>query len=163
MTRSKLALMVLVATLSGSGGGCIGRMAVTREVSKFNLEVTKEQWPREITFFVLHVFPAYPLAYLVDLFVVNSIEFWTGTNPVSGEQRLAKVGDTRIARGHDGEYAVSTLREDGSVDVHVYASDGSGHFLNLAQTKNGVAARDASGKWLGEITRDGVVSLADGS
>jgi hypothetical protein len=32
--------------------------------------------------------PVYGITSAVDLFVVNSIEFWTGQNPITGERAL---------------------------------------------------------------------------
>ncbi len=159
MRSPRAVLIGLVAVVSLTAHACIGRMAVTREVSKFNLGVTEDKWGRELTFFVLHVIPVYPLAYLADLWIVNSLEFWTGQNPVSGEARLARAGQRRIEHGPDGSLAVTTLRTDGSLDLELYASDGSAHFVNLARASGGVVASDGNGKELGRMRADGSIVL----
>ena len=68
--------------------GCMGGMAVSGMVSKFNLEVTDNKWGREAVFLGLYIIPVYEIAALVDLIVVNSIEFHTGTNPLSGKSAV---------------------------------------------------------------------------
>jgi hypothetical protein len=63
-------------------------------VQKFNLELTTDQWGRELTFVGLYIIPVYPFCTFADLFVVNSIEFWSGENPVSGESPLTLSSGT---------------------------------------------------------------------
>jgi len=163
MMRRLTWLIVLMALVSFSSNACIGRMAATREVSKANLRISDDKWPREVTFLVLHVIPVYPIAYIADVLVFNSVEFWTGVNPISGEQRLASAGDRRVVRGPAGEMAISTLREDGSIDIELYASDGSAGFVNLSRDADGIAARDVVGNVLGTLGYDGSLRLAAGS
>jgi hypothetical protein len=158
MRNRTIALIGSLAVVSVTASACIGRMAVTREVSKFNLSVTDEKWGRELTFFVLHVIPVYPLAYMADIWIVNSLEFWTGENPVSGEDRLARAGERRIERGADGSLAAATVREDGSLDLELYASDGSAHVVNLARARCGdVVASSPDGRELGRMHPDGSI------
>ena len=48
----------------------------------------------------------YPIASLVDALVLNSIEFWTGDNPMA-----SNIGKTQNVMGQDGRpYAVKTLK-----------------------------------------------------
>jgi hypothetical protein len=148
--RTLVTCLLLLAT-SLSSSACIGRFAVTGEVRKFNLEVTKDQWGREIVFLCLYIIPIYPLAGAVDLIIVNSIEFWSGENPVNGQPRLARSGDQRHATAPDGSEAISTLREDGSIDLELRAADGSVHFLNVVREEGGVVARDAQGRRLARV------------
>lgn len=76
--------MAVIAALGVSSlTGCMGQMATTGLVSKFNLEIVDNRYGREGMFLLLS--PVYGLAGTIDLFIFNSIEFWTGTNPVSGK------------------------------------------------------------------------------
>lgn len=160
MFRKLACLVALFAFVSTSSTGCIGRMAVTAEVMKFNLRVAETKWGREAVFLILYIIPVYGFAGLIDLVVVNSIEFWTGTNPVSGESRLAKVGDQKHVVGPDGGQAVSTLREDGSIDIEIREASGTEHFINLIRQDGGMMARDAEGQQLGRLDEHGAVHLA---
>ena len=155
--RAVLASLLLVLFAVGNTA-CIGRMAVSSQVRKFNLSAVEGKWPREILFLALYIIPVYPLAGAVDLIIVNSIEFWTGTNPVDGGARIAKAGDTRHVVAEDGSEAISTLRADGSIDIEVRAADGSVHFMNVVREDGEVVARDPHGRRVARVNPEtGVV------
>lgn len=146
---------VLLAALTLSNTACIGRMATSGRVMKFNLEVAETKWGRELVFLCLYIIPVYPLAGAIDLIIVNSIEFWTGTNPLSGEARLAfRPGDQKHVTAADGSQAISTLREDGSIDLEIRAADGSPHFLNVVREDGHMIARDANGQRIARVDPD---------
>ncbi|MFV0575431.1 MAG: DUF3332 domain-containing protein [Vibrio sp.] len=74
--------MALVATLGVSSlTGCMGHMETTGLVTKVNLMAVDNRYAREGLFILMS--PVYGIAAFADLLVVNSIEFWTGTNPIS--------------------------------------------------------------------------------
>ena len=141
-----LIVSILIAALGLSNTACIGRMAVSGKVMEFNLRVTEDKWGRELVFLCLYIIPVYGIAGLIDLIVVNSIEFWSGTNPVNGEPRLASFGTQKHVITADGSEAISTLREDGSIDIEIRAADGSVHFVNVVREDGRVVGRDATGQ-----------------
>lgn len=82
--KAKAVTMAVVTALGVSSlTGCMGQMATTGLVSKFNLEIVDNRYGREGVFLLLS--PVYGLTGAVDLFIFNAIEFWTGTNPISGK------------------------------------------------------------------------------
>lgn len=149
-----LCLPLLLSTLVT--GGCIGGMAVTGKVRQFNLDAARSRWAREVVFVALHIVPAYPIAAIADLIIVNAIEFHTGINPVSGKRRIARVGETRSVFA-DGVHAVSTLREDGSIDLVLVEADGTRHFVNLGADATRLVARDEAGRDLAAVPREGLI------
>ena len=85
----KLVLSLLLASFGVTfGSGCLGHFAITASVRKFNLETVEGQWSREILFLALYIVPVYPFCAFADIMVVNSIEFWTETNPFNGERAI---------------------------------------------------------------------------
>ncbi len=162
--RAVLASLLLVVFAMGNTA-CIGRMAVSGKVRAFNLEVVDGKWGHEIVFLALYIIPVYPLAGAIDLIIVNSLEFWTGTNPVDGGARIAKAGDTRHVMAEDGSEAISTLRSDGSIDIEVRAADGSVHFMNVVREDGQVVARNPEGQRVARVdtTTGRVEPLSDGS
>jgi hypothetical protein len=149
----RIAATLLIAAFGLSSTACIGRFATSGLVRKFNLTVVQDKWPHEIVFLLLYIIPVYPLAGLIDMIIVNSIEFWTGTNPIDGGPRVAgasvashQPGDTHYAVAADGSEAISTLREDGSIDFEIRAADGSTHFVNVVREDGQLVARDADGQ-----------------
>ena len=146
-----LIVSLLLVSLALVQTSCIGRFAVSGKVRKFNLEVTQDKWGREIVFLILYIIPIYPLAGLIDILIINSIEFWTGTNPVDGGERLARAGDQKHVVAADGSEAISTLREDGSIDIEIRTADGGVHFVNVVREAGHVVARDEHGARLARV------------
>jgi hypothetical protein len=142
-----VSLSLVIAT------GCIGRMALSGKVMKWNLEAAENKWGREVIFLCLYIIPVYPISGMIDLLIVNSIEFHTGTNPVSGEKRLARAGETRTVVAPDGTQSSSTLREDGSIDFEVTDPDGGVHSFNLQEHGDALVARDFQGHELARVRR----------
>lgn len=159
MTKRILAALCVVFFLSTSTG-CIGGMAVSGKVREFNLEVAENKWARELVFLILYIIPVYPIAGAIDLIIVNSIEFHSGTNPVSGKPRVAQAGDTHMEVADNGTVAISTLREDGSIDFVITTAEGQTHFVNIERGEDRAIARDANGEELGSVNRDGTLELA---
>lgn len=83
MKISALKLAVVAGLGLTSLTGCMGQMATTGLVSKFNLEVVDNRNARAGMFMLLS--PVYGIAGAADLFIFNTVEFWTGKNPISGK------------------------------------------------------------------------------
>src|SRR4029453_7808573 len=90
--RRAIGSLALAVLFPFSGPRTPGRFAMTGAVRKFNLDTAESQWGREILFLALYVVPVYPFCALADLMVVNSIEFWTETNPWDGEKAITLTG-----------------------------------------------------------------------
>lgn len=84
---------------------CIGSFGLFKGLLTWNKKVSNK-FVNEILFILLS--PAYAVCGVVDLFVLNTVEFWSGKNPI----RTADIGKTRQVWGQDGKlYAVKTLRD----------------------------------------------------
>jgi hypothetical protein len=64
--------------------GCFGSFKLTDLVYSWNGSVSDNKWVRWLVFLVMVIVPVYGIVLLVDAVVLNSIEFWTGDNPVHG-------------------------------------------------------------------------------
>ena len=144
MRRRITGLLLALAMLSITSLGCIGNFGLSGKVREFNLETSEDRWGREILFVVLYVIPVYPFAGLLDILIFNSVEFWTGKNPINGTPSVTPLS-SREVESEDGSRMLMTLREDRSIDVELEDADGQRYFMNLIQTPNGVAARDQAG------------------
>jgi hypothetical protein len=78
----KLLVVILTAAVLS---GCLGQMGLSGKVKKFNMEATEDRWGREGLFLGLYIIPVYEIAALLDLLIFNSVEFWTGTNPINNK------------------------------------------------------------------------------
>ncbi len=80
----KVAIKALaVAVFAASLTGCMGQMGTSAMVTKANLSVVDNRYGRAGLFMLLS--PVYGIAATADFFIFNTIEFWTGTNPITGK------------------------------------------------------------------------------
>lgn len=77
--------IVLILTISLLMG-CMGTGAVNGKVKEFNLKAVENRWGREGTFLALSVLWVYGVCEVLDLFIFNSIEFWSGSNFINGKK-----------------------------------------------------------------------------
>jgi hypothetical protein len=107
--------------------GCFGRFATTSAVQGFNLDISEGKWVREGVFIALYIVPVYPICAFADLFFINSIEFWTGTNPVSGEGALLTGAETYGGkRLPEGSWVLASSRgRDGTVLIVALPGEGA--------------------------------------
>lgn len=77
----KIVVLVLVATMAVMSVGCYGSFALTKKVYNWNGSLGNK-WVIELVYLVIS-YPVYGVAGFIDSVILNSIEFWTGTNPMS--------------------------------------------------------------------------------
>ena len=77
---------------------CIGSFALTQKVIKWNNQVGSK-FINELVFFAFWLIPVYEVTSIADLFVLNSIEFWSGNNPV--------LASTKIVETEQGNYYIA--------------------------------------------------------
>lgn len=65
---------------------CIGSFALTNKVLTWNNQVGSK-FINEVVFFAFWILPVYEVTSLADLIVLNSIEFWSGNNPVEASAK----------------------------------------------------------------------------
>ena len=101
MKRSKT--LVVCAMLGGSimFSSCIGSFGLWNNLKDWNQGVSNK-FVNELIFVAFHIVPVYEIAYLADALVLNSIEFWSGSNPT------ASIGEVKEVKGENGEYLVKT-------------------------------------------------------
>ena len=71
--------------------GCMGHMGVTKKLKKGNLSITENRWGREGIFLGFSVLWVYRITAILDLFVFNSVEFWSGENPITNQPALVNI------------------------------------------------------------------------
>lgn len=101
MRKNKVAIMCAIMSGSLMFSSCIGSFGLWSTLKDWNQGIGNK-FVNEIVFFAFHVVPVYEVAYIADIFVLNSIEFWSGSNPV------AEIGTVKTVKGENGEYLVKT-------------------------------------------------------
>lgn len=87
---------------------CIGSFALHGKLLNWNQGISNK-FVNELVFLALNIIPVYSACYMVDALVINSIEFWSGSNP------LASIGDVKKVKGENGNYLVETLENGYSI------------------------------------------------
>lgn len=105
MTRKATACLLLAASLTG----CLGHNGLVRKALQFNLTTAEHRWSREGLFVGMWVIPVYPLFYLADVLVLNSIEFWSGKNPINGKSPLVDVPRSQLDKLGLGNIEVTQI------------------------------------------------------
>ena len=72
--------MLVFAIIATSIMGCYGNFALTKKVYKFN-KTLGNKWINSIAMVVGG--PVYSCSVFIDVWILNLIQFWTGTNPLT--------------------------------------------------------------------------------
>ena len=89
---------ILATALASLCLGCIGTSGLGTRVKEFNLTTLENRWGREGMFLGLQALWVYRVCTVLDLFVFNSIEFWSGSNPITGKGALAELPPSEVQK-----------------------------------------------------------------
>lgn len=133
ITFGLLAISTLTLTT-----GCFGTYGLTKKVYKWNEKVTDSNFANSLIMWGLIIIPVYEISLLVDLVIINTIEFWSGSNPMAMNEGET---DTQIVASGDKVYEVTASKNQfhieqikgadagQSVDL-VYHSNEAAWYLN---------------------------------
>jgi hypothetical protein len=140
-TRHVIAVtLVCASTLFGSSG-CFGSFWTLSRLYHWNSTVEENKFARWGIFVATMVVPIYPSAAIFDMIFTNTVEFWTGRNPMA-----ANDGTTRMVHTEDGEDVSMSLRDDGAVDVAIRAPSKPDLHLIVRPEGDSLAAYDDQGR-----------------
>lgn len=153
---NKAARAALAGVLALAVTGCYGPFNLTRKLHKWNGEIG-EKWVNEAAFVGMVVFPVYFFATLGDAIVFNSVEFWTGKNPVTAKS-------TRTIQDGDRTAVLTYSPEDRRLRVDQFEKGRPAGTVIVEPSAQGMAARSADGVLLATArTRDGRLVAEDAS
>lgn len=81
---------------------CIGSFSLTKQVMSWNKQVGSK-FLNEVVFFAFWVLPVYEVTALCDVLVINSIEFWSGNNPLTASTKVIDTDNGRYIVECDGK------------------------------------------------------------
>jgi hypothetical protein len=150
--------MLVAALLGGSlmMQSCIGSFSLWTGLRDWNMGVS-DKFVNEVVFLAFHIVPVYEVAYVADALVLNSIEFWSGANPV------ADFG-TKQVKGENGDYTI-TARADGYTIVKDGEADKALDLVYNAEDRTWNAVAEGETYELLTMNEDGsaTLKLQDGS
>lgn len=101
--KKRFFTVAAVTAISGSllFSSCIGSFSLSNKLLAWN-QTIDNKFVNELVFFAFWIVPVYEISILADILVINSIEFWSGDNPV-------QAGIVKQVQGTNGTYTVETL------------------------------------------------------
>lgn len=98
---------------------CYGPFNLTRNVYHWNSGIkgsgeVNDKWMKELVFFGMIVIPVYMFSALLDAFIFNSIQFWSGDNPIKASD-LGRDGQTKVVRLGDATVRWTPMEEGATV------------------------------------------------
>jgi Domain of unknown function (DUF3332) len=157
-------LIVFLLAFSLLASGCYGSFALTKKLYEFNGAV-QDRFVRSIVTAVMILLPVYWFGGAVDWVLFNTIEFWTGKNPMTEEIiKLPSKGKKRSSMDED-LYVQTLYRTDRGLETKLDAYR-QGHLIkSLAihlQEGSPVVTADLRWAETGVSEQYTVQQLADG-
>jgi hypothetical protein len=154
--RSAVAIALLLL-FGQSTAACWGKFNLTRKLWGFNNTASDSKWLKWLLFLGLTIIPIYEIAALADALVLNSIEFWSGQNPVTANEMRE---DTRVVEGK----TVHTVMTAEKLRIEIAEPGKELRVVEITAEGDGAVARDRAGKILSQLASapDGQVVVSDG-
>ena len=107
--------IICLAAFSMTFQSCIGSFRLTQSVMKWNNQVGSK-FLNELVFFAFWILPVYEVTALSDILVINSIEFWSGKNPLTASTKVVDTDSGKYLIACDGKgYTVTNQTTKESV------------------------------------------------
>jgi hypothetical protein len=123
--KTFILLTVLASFLMVSMFGCYGNFSLTRKLYTWNGTVG-DKFINNLVFWILMWIPVYSAASTIDFVLLNTIEFWTGTNPMAmndGEQVI------KYAQNDDKTFKITIAKNN--IQVQEIAGPNAGNQVEL--------------------------------
>ncbi len=118
---------------------CYGSYGLTTKLYKWN-GTLGNKWLNSCVHFLMWIIPVYPIcAGLIDGLVLNTVEFWSGSNPVAS-------GDTYYEKDAQGNQVAAVKNADGSLSMEITDAQGNKANLKLERDADVIRALNANGE-----------------
>jgi len=142
--------LLSVVLLATPVTGCFGRFELTRKIYRFNQTIDNDKWIQWLSFLVLNIIPVYGMSMLIDLLFANSVQFWTGSNPVA-----CNGSDHLIVRSPNGILAEAWRLEEKAFKLQVAGGNGTVHTVFLCREAASIAAYTQTGTLIARVVDGG--------
>jgi len=162
----RIVAAIVVGSFLTVATACYGPFNLTRSVYHWNSNIkgsseVNEKWMKEFVFFGMIIIPVYMFSALLDAFIFNSIQFWSGSNPVKatdaggdGVTRVVRLGGITVTMADSDRGRTVTYERNGIVERRATIETKSTGYRLIDET--GVPLAEA------EKGKDGSLTLLDG-
>ena len=163
--RKRIVAAVVMGSFLTLTTACYGPFNLTRNVYHWNSNIkgsseVNEKWMKEFVFFGMIIIPVYMFSALLDAFIFNSIQFWSGSNPVKannaggdGATRVVQLGEVTVTMAESDRGATVTYERNGIVERRATIETSATGYRLINET--GALLAEA------EMGQDGSVTLLD--
>ena len=161
--RRSVVVLVLVALMPLVFGGCYGRFPLTKKIYDWNGQVSDSKWVKTLVMWAFSIIPVYQVGMLVDVAVLNLVEFWGGGQLMAMDTVDDQGNTLALAPSPDGSEAVLTVSRDGKVlaqerfvkvsdaTMEVRSADGELRGMMLRLADGSIQLTDAHGQVMSEL------------
>lgn len=129
MKRNVIMAGVLSMCLLSSS--CLGSFSAFNSLRDWNDNVTNSKFVNNLIFWGLNIIPVYGLFFAGDVIIFNTIEFWTGSNPIAmadneSETQIAEVDGKKVkmtATKNNFKIEVLEGKEKGKIIELIYTPE----------------------------------------
>jgi hypothetical protein len=132
--RRVIAITMCSTSLLASTG-CFGTFSTLKRMYRWNETVDANKWAKWGVFAATMIVPIYPSATIFDMIFTNSVEFWSGRNPMDATELQTETGEQVSMR----------VRDDGAVDVAIHSDSQPVTRLVVRPESDSIAAYDENG------------------
>lgn len=138
-----IALSLAVVFSATTMTSCYGKFMLTKKIYTWNGTVDSNKFVNNLVFWGLVIVQVYSIGAIVDGFILNVIEFWSGSNPTAmkaGQKEVKKVA----IEGNEYEITATKNRldivrltgdEKGKVSAMVYDDQSKSWYLEQSGSK----------------------------
>ena len=118
MKTNKTLIAVLLLSTSILCSSCIGSFKLWSGLKEWNQGIGNK-FVNELVFIALNIVPVYGVAYFADVVVLNTIEFWTGSNPVASNEVKEVEGEhgNYLVASNENGYTITNKEDNQSLDL----------------------------------------------
>ncbi len=156
--RTLLTSSTVAGAAALASTGCWGGFNLTGVLYNFNDGVSSSKWVKWLVFLVLIIIPVYGITIFLDAIIFNTIEFYTGSNPVN----KSELGDGRsVVARRTNDPLVTRLEhyEDGELQRVMYTDRSDSELRLLDQDRQLVLRVRQSGDVVQLLDADGSVLM----
>ena len=118
-------------SLSLLSSSCLGSFNAFNNLKDWNMQVSNSKFVNNAIFWGLNIIPVYGLFFLGDAVIFNTLEFWTGNNPIAmaegeTETQIANVDGQRVKMtAQKNQFKIEVLEgeDQGKIVEMVYTPD----------------------------------------